>query len=70
MFCSIHQPAPEILEMFDDVLLIAHGMIIYHGPLNGVVKYFKTFGLESPVGEKNIGNFGIHLCYKRSQMRS
>jgi ABC-type multidrug transport system ATPase subunit len=61
MFCSIHQPAPEILDMFDDVLFMAHGMIIYHGPLHGVRKYFKSFGLEPPVDEKNIGNFVIHL---------
>ena len=50
MFCSIHQPAPEILEMFDDALFMAHGMIVYHGPLNGVLKknfLKKIFGYEA-----------------------
>ncbi|KAK8689562.1 hypothetical protein V6N13_088276 [Hibiscus sabdariffa] len=26
------QPAPEIFELFDDVILMAEGKVVYHGP--------------------------------------
>lgn len=32
MLMALLQPAPEIFDLFDDVLLLAEGMIVFHGP--------------------------------------
>lgn len=33
---ALLQPAPEVFNLFDDVLLLAEGHIIYHGPKEDV----------------------------------
>jgi ABC-type multidrug transport system ATPase subunit len=30
---SLLQPPPEVFNMFDDLLLLANGKMLYHGPL-------------------------------------
>ncbi|MFS7986606.1 putative ABC-type sulfate transporter [Helianthus anomalus] len=34
---SLLQPSPEAFDLFDDILLMAEGMIVYHGPRSNVV---------------------------------
>ncbi|KAF3791927.1 Pleiotropic drug resistance protein 3 [Nymphaea thermarum] len=34
---SLLQPAPETFELFDDVILMAEGKIVYHGPRSEVI---------------------------------
>ncbi len=29
---ALLQPAPEVFDLFDEVLLLAEGSILYHGP--------------------------------------
>lgn len=46
--CTIHQPSSEIFWMFDDLILLADGQVMYHGPIDGVVDYFAQRGLPCP----------------------
>lgn len=46
--CTIHQPSSDIFRMFDDLVLIAHGEIMYHGPAENLVPYFSRRGLVCP----------------------
>ncbi|CAN0467443.1 unnamed protein product, partial [Scytosiphon promiscuus] len=41
---ALLQPPPETYELFDNVLLMAEGKIIYHGPRKDVVPYFNSLG--------------------------
>jgi len=40
------QPQPESYDLFDDVLLMAEGSIIYHGPRTEIVPFFETCGFK------------------------
>lgn len=46
--CTIHQPSSDIFHMFDDLVLIADGQIMYHGPAEHTVAYFDQRGLPCP----------------------
>jgi ABC-type multidrug transport system ATPase subunit len=42
VICTIHQPSPRTYFLFDKLLLLAHGKVIYFGPARDVVSYFVT----------------------------
>jgi hypothetical protein len=37
---TIHQPSAEIFKLFDTLLLLSKGRVIYFGPVNGATKFF------------------------------
>ncbi|ETN18845.1 hypothetical protein PPTG_04318 [Phytophthora nicotianae INRA-310] len=45
---ALLQPAPEVFDLFDDVMVLNHGEIIYHGPRDQAVPYFETLGFKCP----------------------
>jgi ABC-type multidrug transport system ATPase subunit len=45
---SLLQPPPETFALFDDVMIMAKGMIAYHGPVKQAVGYMCSFGFELP----------------------
>ncbi|EEY60560.1 ATP-binding Cassette (ABC) Superfamily [Phytophthora infestans T30-4] len=55
---SLQQPAPEVLALFDNVLLLADGEVLYHGPRAHVQTYFEALGFVCPPG-RDLADF---LC--------
>eukprot|EP00656_Telonema_subtile_P011661 TRINITY_DN15787_c0_g1_i2.p1 TRINITY_DN15787_c0_g1~~TRINITY_DN15787_c0_g1_i2.p1 ORF type:complete len:1225 (-),score=456.96 TRINITY_DN15787_c0_g1_i2:126-3800(-) len=58
---ALLQPAPDVVELFKDVILLSEGSIIYHGPVGGpgceaVKGYFEDIGFVCP-DQKDIGDF-------------
>lgn len=47
--CTIHQPAWETFSLFDDLLLLAQGEVVYHGPVDGTIEHFEQLGYPIPV---------------------
>ncbi|GAB1198377.1 hypothetical protein APSETT444_007696 [Aspergillus pseudonomiae] len=45
---AIHTPRPEIWELFDHVLLLSQGHVLYNGPSSSVRDYFDQFGHSVP----------------------
>ena len=45
---ALLQPPPETFNLFDEIILLSEGQIIYHGPKNQAVTYFKSIGYEVP----------------------
>lgn len=45
---TIHQPSSEVFSIFDDILLIADGEMIYHDTVKGMVPYFASVGHPCP----------------------
>ncbi|KAI5072441.1 hypothetical protein GOP47_0012547 [Adiantum capillus-veneris] len=45
---SLLQPPPETFELFDDILLLAEGQIVYLGPREHVLEFFETCGFRCP----------------------
>ena len=45
---SLLQPAPETFELFDDIILLSEGQIVYHGPRENVLEFFESCGFKCP----------------------
>ncbi|XP_061439037.1 broad substrate specificity ATP-binding cassette transporter ABCG2-like isoform X1 [Rhineura floridana] len=43
---SIHQPRYSIFKLFDKLTLLAAGRMLYHGPAQNALEYFKSIGYE------------------------
>ncbi|KAJ7542553.1 hypothetical protein O6H91_09G000200 [Diphasiastrum complanatum] len=48
IFMSLLQPAPETFELFDDIVLLSEGQIVYQGPREHVCEFFQTCGFKCP----------------------
>ncbi|CAI5979036.1 unnamed protein product [Closterium sp. NIES-64] len=53
---SLLQPAPETFELFDDVMLMSEGRIVYHGPREEVLGFFREMGFVPPA-RKGVADF-------------
>ena len=45
---TIHQPSSDILRLFDDIIILNKGKIIYLGEVNNLVNYFSSIGYQCP----------------------
>lgn len=45
---SLLQPPPEVFHLFDDVLLLTDGLVVYHGPVKEVIPFFRSLGFIMP----------------------
>ncbi|XP_030956980.1 pleiotropic drug resistance protein 3-like isoform X2 [Quercus lobata] len=45
---SLLQPAPETFDLFDDLILMSEGKIVYHGPPDHLLEYFEDWGFRCP----------------------
>ncbi|TXG71480.1 hypothetical protein EZV62_000059 [Acer yangbiense] len=63
---SLLQPAPETFNLFDDVLLMAEGKIVYHGPCGHVLQYFEDCGFKCPE-RKGVADFLQEVTSKKDQ---
>lgn len=53
---TLLQPAPETYELFDDIILISEGQIVYQGPRDAAVEFFSYMGFRCPE-RKNVADF-------------
>ena len=53
---SLLQPSPEIVSLFDEIVLMAQGKIIYAGPILRVESYFASLGYVAPM-HMDVGDF-------------
>nr|GEV41443.1 ABC transporter G family member 29-like [Tanacetum cinerariifolium] len=45
---SLLQPAPETFDLFDDIILLSEGQIVYQGPRENVLEFFDGCGFKCP----------------------
>jgi ATP-binding cassette subfamily G (WHITE) protein 1 len=45
---TIHQPSSDIFHLFDDILVLHEGNIIYQGAMIDMIPYFTCLGFECP----------------------
>ncbi|KAE9267907.1 hypothetical protein PR003_g31621, partial [Phytophthora rubi] len=57
---SLLQPSPEVFELFDDVLLMNEGSIMFHGKREEAVPYFEQMGFHCPP-RKDVADFLLDL---------
>ncbi|KAL7685093.1 putative AAA+ ATPase domain, CDR ABC transporter, ABC transporter, G1 [Plasmopara halstedii] len=63
---ALLQPSPEVFELFDDVLILNDGEIIYHGPRGQVDSYFASMGFVRPPG-RDVADFVLDLGTKQQR---
>ncbi|KAM0869667.1 hypothetical protein ACQ4PT_040497 [Festuca glaucescens] len=63
---SLLQPAPEIFDLFDDVLLLSEGQIVYQGPREYVLEFFEKCGFRCPE-RKGAADFLQEVTSKKDQ---
>ncbi|KAE8697218.1 ABC transporter G family member 42 [Hibiscus syriacus] len=56
LLVSLLQPSPETFELFDDIILMAEGKIVYHGPRSNVQEFFEHCGFRCPE-RKGVADF-------------
>lgn len=48
VIASLHQPSTQLFAMFDEVMLMAEGRVLYFGDRMGSIEWFRRLGLECP----------------------
>ncbi|ESQ56007.1 hypothetical protein EUTSA_v10024221mg [Eutrema salsugineum] len=63
---SLLQPAPETFELFDDVILMGEGKIIYHAPRADICRFFEDCGFKCPE-RKGVADFLQEVVSRKDQ---
>ena len=58
---TIHQPSSDIFQLFDDLLLVQSGSVVYHGPADASVSYFGSIGFQCPPLSNPADYFFMHV---------
>ncbi|KAG5243238.1 ABC transporter family protein [Salix suchowensis] len=66
MIVSLLQPAPETFVLFDDVILLSEGQIVYQGPREHVLEFFEHMGFRCP-DRKGAADFLQEVTSKKDQ---
>lgn len=53
---ALLQPAPETYDLFDDIILLSDGYIVYQGPRENVLEFFEHMGFKCPQ-RKGVADF-------------
>lgn len=55
-FIALLQPAPETYDLFDDIVLLSDGQVVYQGPREHVLEFFESMGFKCPE-RKGVADF-------------
>lgn len=53
---SLLQPPPESYDLFDDIILLSDGQIVYQGPRENILEFFQCMGFKCPE-RKGVADF-------------
>lgn len=48
LLVSLLQPSPETYDLFDDILVLSDGHVVFHGPRQEVLPFFSALGFTCP----------------------
>ncbi|XP_043711176.1 pleiotropic drug resistance protein 1-like isoform X2 [Telopea speciosissima] len=63
---SLLQPAPEVYDLFDDIILLSDGQIVYQGPREHVLEFFEFMGFKCPE-RKGVADFLQEVTSRKDQ---
>nr|XP_043633072.1 ABC transporter G family member 39-like [Erigeron canadensis] len=66
MVISLLQPDPETFKLFDDVILMSEGQIVYQGPCQNVLEFFGSMGFKCPE-RKGVADFLQEVTSRKDQ---
>ncbi|KZV17493.1 pleiotropic drug resistance protein 1-like [Dorcoceras hygrometricum] len=65
---SLLQPEPETYDLFDDLILLSEGQIVYQGPREKVLDFFQSLGFKCPE-RKGVADFLQEVTSKKDQQQ-
>ncbi|KAL8547629.1 hypothetical protein ACS0TY_007090 [Phlomoides rotata] len=65
---ALLQPAPETYELFDDIILLSDGVIVYQGPRENVLEFFESMGFRCPE-RKEVADFLQEVTSRKDQQQ-
>ncbi|KAJ3075788.1 ATP-binding cassette sub- G member 1 [Podochytrium sp. JEL0797] len=65
---TIHQPSSEIYHLFDDLLLLADGKVMYQGPAHDAIAYFRKLGYACPKTSNPADFFFYHIVNNEDEL--
>ncbi|KAH9609740.1 hypothetical protein KSS87_012730, partial [Heliosperma pusillum] len=63
---SLLQPPPETFELFDDLIVLSEGHMVYHGPRADVLEFFESLGFQLPP-RKGVADFLQEVTSRKDQ---
>ncbi|KAL0319186.1 UNVERIFIED_CONTAM: Pleiotropic drug resistance protein 1 [Sesamum angustifolium] len=63
---ALLQPEPETFDLFDEIILISEGQIVYQGPRENVLEFFQSMGFKCPE-RKGLADFLQEVTSKKDQ---
>ncbi|KAF8395358.1 hypothetical protein HHK36_019304 [Tetracentron sinense] len=66
MIISLLQPAPETFDLFDDIILLSEGQVVYQGPREDILEFFEFTGFKCPE-RKGVADFLQEVTSKKDQ---
>ncbi|KAJ7971515.1 Pleiotropic drug resistance ABC transporter [Quillaja saponaria] len=66
MIISLLQPAPETYDLFDDIILLSEGQVVYQGQRDNVLEFFEYMGFKCP-NRKGVADFLQEVTSKKDQ---
>ncbi|RID70355.1 hypothetical protein BRARA_C02383 [Brassica rapa] len=63
---ALLQPAPETFDLFDDLILLSEGYMVYQGPRQDVIGFFESLGFRLPP-RKGVADFLQEVTSKKDQ---
>ncbi|BFG24580.1 hypothetical protein CerSpe_108540 [Prunus speciosa] len=63
---ALLQPPPETYELFDDIILLSDGQIVYQGPREHVLEFFESLGFKCPE-RKGVADFLQEVTSEKDQ---
>ncbi|KAJ4707957.1 Pleiotropic drug resistance ABC transporter [Melia azedarach] len=65
---SLLQPAPETYELFDDIIVLSDGQIVYQGSRENVLEFFECMGFKCPE-RKGVADFLQEVTSRKDQVQ-
>jgi len=65
---SLLQPPPETYNLFDDIILLSEGYIVYHGPRENILEFFESAGFRCPE-RKGVADFLQEVTSRKDQQQ-
>nr|XP_010914973.1 ABC transporter G family member 36 isoform X1 [Elaeis guineensis] len=65
---SLLQPAPETYDLFDDIILLSDGHVVYQGPREHVLEFFESMGFRCPE-RKGVADFLQEVTSRKDQQQ-
>ncbi|XP_017837715.1 ATP-binding cassette sub-family G member 4 isoform X1 [Drosophila busckii] len=66
--CVVHQPSSRLMQLFDDILVLAHGEVLYSGTQQEMLPSFHAAGFSCPQ-YYNPGDFVLEVGSESSNQR-